>query len=327
MNIFSQWLPVLFFAWARLTTSIPVSANERALSIFPGVGPSISMLPRTNLSQIEIPQDFKIAPRFGLPGPPQEGFFYNTIIALKEIALGEYNGIMPLQTFASRRFPEPNIHFYGNSHVPGIPRRYLIWGLMISIWNMLFTSDFRSSLVLLYYRDVEVGGILFGPQTTIPSPLRPPARKGISTPERQLLTSNPSNNSHSKSNNITTTPLSTNRVTVLINPFGNPFTPNNLYMGIISALSEAAIYPSTDRLQEPFSSHFDTFPCYFVTRPVMPPRRTPPIYEWRHLIQALPQVMEYMIGVQVFRESSLEIKVDGVTVGLASFFDQASVKG
>ncbi|KAL8849454.1 MAG: hypothetical protein Q9221_005536 [Calogaya cf. arnoldii] len=289
------------------------------------------MPPRINLSQIKIPQDFTIAPQFGLPGSPQEGFFYNTIIALKEIALGEYNGIMPLQIFSSPRFPEPMIHFYGLGAIAGIPRRYLIWGLMISIWQMLFTSDFRSALVILYFRGVEVGGILFGPQATITRLPRPPARKGISTPERQLLTSNPSNsaaaNSRYKSNNITNTPLSTNRVTVLIDPFGNPFTPSSLYMCIISALSEAAIYPSTDRIQEPFTSHFDTFPCYFITRPVMPPRRTPPIYEWRHLIQALPQVMEYMVDKGVFRESTVSIKVDGITVGLASFFDSTDVKG
>ncbi|KAI4286168.1 MAG: hypothetical protein L6R38_000150 [Xanthoria sp. 2 TBL-2021] len=287
------------------------------------------MPPRTNLSQVEIPKDFMIYPRSVSLGPPREGFFYNTIIALQEVALGDYNAIMPVQSFSSGRFPEPAVQFYGMG--AGLPRRYLVWGLVMSIWNMLFTSDFRTSLVLLLYRYEEVGGIYFGPQESVTSLLRLPARKGDTTVTRKILpTSDPSNSTtkdSSNPNNITINPLTANRVTVEINSFGSPFPANNVFMAIISALSEAAVHPSTDRLQDPFSSHFESLACYFVTRPVMPPRRTPPIYEWRHLIQALPQVMEYMVARAVYRESSIEIKVDGVTVGLATFFDEERVKG
>ncbi|KAL8844349.1 MAG: hypothetical protein Q9176_001259 [Flavoplaca citrina] len=237
---------------------------------------------------------------------------------------------MPIQATSTRRYPVPVIQFYGEGAGSVLLRRYLIWGLVMSICNMLFTSIFRTSLVVLYYRDAEVGGILFGPQETGNSSLRHHTTKGVIPILPQSLAPSRAAHNQSKSSNNSsalTAPLTANRITVVISPFGSPISANDIYMTIISALSEAAVPPSTDPIQEPFTSQFGTFPCYLVTRPVMPPRRTPPIYEWRHLIQALPQAMEFMIGRGVFRESSMEIKVDGVTVGLATFFAQESLRG
>ncbi|KAL8884675.1 MAG: hypothetical protein Q9192_006791 [Flavoplaca navasiana] len=289
------------------------------------------MLHSTSLAQVEVPKDFVIYPRFNLlPGPPPESFLYNTIVTLKDVALGDYNGIMPIQSTSTRRYPVPVIQFYGVGAGSVLFRRYLIWGLVLSIYNMLFTSTFRNSLVALYYRDAEVGGILFGPPETGNTLLRHHTTKGaISILPQSLPRSKAAHNSSKSSNNSSApaAPLTANRITVVISPFGSPISANDIYMTIISALSEAAVPPSTDRIDEPFTSRFDTFPCYLVTRPIMPPRRTPPIYEWRHLIQALPQAMEFMVGRGAFRESSMEIKVDGVTVGLATFFAQESLRG
>ncbi|KAL8674778.1 MAG: hypothetical protein Q9168_000862 [Polycauliona sp. 1 TL-2023] len=326
--ISQHWFPILIFAWTRLAASAPLDANGRALPSSQGVGPSILVPTRTDLSQIDIPEGFTIQLRYGLPGPPPECYFYNTIIALEGVALGDYDGFMPLQHTSTHRFPTPVIQFYGMGM--GVPRKYLVWGFVMSIWKMLYTSTFKYCLVILYYHGVEVGGILYGPQEDIPSSLlhRPAKEENTQTTTPNLLsaasdpsiTTTTSNSSQSDLKNITSIRVAANRVTVAINPFGDPIPPNNIYMTIISALSEAAIHPSTDRLQEPFSSQFSNMPCHFVTRPIMPARRTSPIYEWGHLIQALPQVMEYMIARPSFRESSMSIKFDGVTVGLASFF-------
>ncbi|KAI4221308.1 MAG: hypothetical protein L6R36_006992 [Xanthoria steineri] len=274
------------------------------------------MAPRANLSQVAVPQDFKIFPRSGGQHLPREGFFYNTILALRDVALGNYNTIMPIQRFTSERFPEPVVQFYGNG--AGLPRRYLVWGLLMSIWNMIYTSDFRTLLVTLYYRSAEVGGILFGPQESGTGSLRLPTTKDedttVTPPSNGTTTNDPSHPQRIPSN-----PLPSNRVTVAISPFGSAMPATNVYMALISALSEAAVHPATDRLEETFTSNFDGFACSLVTRPVMPPRRTPPVYQWGHLIVALPLVMEEFVGRAEFRESSLSIKVDGVTVGLARF--------
>ncbi|KAI4111364.1 MAG: hypothetical protein LQ339_000563 [Xanthoria mediterranea] len=276
------------------------------------------MAPRANLSQIAVPQDFKIFPRSGGQHLPREGFFYNTILALKDVALGNYNTIMPIQRFTSERFPEPVIQFYGNG--AGLPRRYLVWGLLMSIWNIIFTSDFRTLLVTLYYRSAEVGGILFGPQESGTGPLRlPTAKEEEDTTVPPPSNGTPNDYPFHPAKNIPSNPLPSNRVTTEISPFGAAMPARNVYMALISALSEAAVHGATDRLEETFTSHFDGFPCSLVTRPVMPPRRIPPVYQWGHLIVALPQVMEEFVGRAEFRESSLSIKVDGVTVGLARF--------
>lgn len=311
---------MLSLVWVRLATSIPLNTEKQALSISQGLGPSVSMAPRANLSQVAVPQDFKIFPRSGGQYLPREGFFYNTVLALKDVALGNYNTIMPIQRFTSERFPEPLIQFYGNG--AGLPRRYLVWGFLMSIWNILFTSDFRTSLVTLYYRSAEVGGILFGPQDRGTGSLRLPATKENTTVTPPSDPSNGATNDypyHPANNLPSNNPLPSNRVTIETSPFGAAMPARTVYMALISALSEAAVHGATDRLEETFTSHFDGFACSLVTRPVMPPRRTPPVYQWGHLIVALPQVMQEFVGRAEFRESSLSIKVDGVTVGLARF--------
>ncbi|KAL8994571.1 MAG: hypothetical protein Q9169_005489, partial [Polycauliona sp. 2 TL-2023] len=262
--IFSQWLPILVFACTRLAASTPLTVKEEVPSSFPAISPFISIPSRTQLSQVDIPEDFTIYPRFAASGSPPESYFYNAIIALKDVALGDYEQIMPIQRTATRRFPQPVIQFYGIG--AGMPRKYLVWGLVMSVWNMLYTSNFKDALVLLYDRGREVGGILYGPQEIQNRLLS--QRKGDPVTTRKLLStlsisSNSTGGSQFNQNNITSTPLMTNRVAVLINPFGDPIPANNIYMTIISVLSEAAVHPSTDRIQEAFTSHFDAIDCYF----------------------------------------------------------------
>ncbi|KAL8785948.1 MAG: hypothetical protein Q9213_003097 [Squamulea squamosa] len=267
------------------------------------------MSSRSKLSQINIPQEFQIFPKFASPGPSQEAFFYNIIIALKELALGDYNEEIPVQSFASMRFPEPLIQFYGMG--AGIQRKFLIWGLVISIYNMVHTSDFRTSLVVLYYMHEEVGGITFGRPATVNGLLQRHATKGGTK-----LIRLPSNDNHTA-----TTPLTANRVTIDVTPFGSIIQTPTLFMTIISALSEAAPHPATAPLDRPFTSSFQSFPCHLATRPVQPPRRAPPVYEWRHLVHALGQVTEFVVGRVLAMEMTISIKVDRTTVGLAGLFE------
>ncbi|KAL8771741.1 MAG: hypothetical protein Q9209_002932 [Squamulea sp. 1 TL-2023] len=288
----------------RLATSNSVKPSSQRIN------PSIPMPSHPKLSQINIPKDFRVVPTsVASQGPSEEAFFYNTIIALKELALGDYNGNMPVQSFASMRFPEPAIQFYGMDTV--IPRKYIIWGLLISIYNMVSTADFRTRLVVLYYLNVEVGGITFGRPTTVNGLLHRHAMKGGTK-----LTGQPFNENHTA-----TTPLAANRVTIDLTPFGSIIKPSNLFMTIISALSEAAPHFATTPLDGPFTSQFQTFPCRLATRPIQPPRRTPPVYEWRHLVHALGQVTEFVVGKVVSMEMTMSINVDGTTVGLAGIFD------
>ncbi|KAL8912937.1 MAG: hypothetical protein Q9171_002136 [Xanthocarpia ochracea] len=286
------------------------------------------MLPRTNLSQIHIPNEFTIYPAFiSMPAQPKEGFFYNTIVALAEVALGDYTEAMPARSFSSRRFPEPVIQLFTSG--TDIQRKYVVWGLLISITNMLHISDWRYSVAVLLYMGVEVGAIGFGRQETVTALLHRHERNGA-TATRKLIGPKPQNRTTDRRpepNTVTTTPLTANRVTVSFSPFGADVGSIPMFMAIISALSEAAVHPAATPLQGPFTSKFANFPCHFVSRPIKPPRSTPPVYEWRHLILALQQTVEYVVGQADYREMTMNIKADWITVGLASLFEDERILG
>ncbi len=57
----------------------------------------------------------------------------------------------------------------------------------------------------------------------------------------------------------------------------------------------------------------------------MPPRSKPPVYEWRHLILALQQTVEYVVGREDYREMTMSIRADGKLVGLASLFEDERI--
>ncbi|KAL8856907.1 MAG: hypothetical protein Q9178_006496 [Gyalolechia marmorata] len=286
------------------------------------------MLPRTNLSQIHIPYEFKIQPDFiSMPAQAKEGFFYNTIVALSEVALGDYTEAMPARSFSSRRFPQPVIQLF--TYGRGIQRKYVVWGLLISISNMLHISDWRYSVVALLYMGVEVGAIGFGHQETVTALLHRHERNRAAT-TRKLVGPKPQDGTTDRRpepHTVTTTPLTANRVTVSFSPFGADIGSINIFMAIISALSEAAVHPAATPLQRPFTSKFENFPCHFVSRPIMPPRSTPPVYEWRHLILALQQTVEQVVGQADYREMTMSIRADGITVGLASLFEEERILG
>ncbi|KAL8928422.1 MAG: hypothetical protein Q9172_000908 [Xanthocarpia lactea] len=286
------------------------------------------MLPRTNLSQIPIPYEFKIQPTFiSMPAQAKEGFFYNTIVALTEVALGDYTEAMPARSFSSRRFPQPVIQLF--TYGTDIQRKYVVWGLLISITNMLHISDWRYSVAVLFYMGVEVGAIGFGRPESVTALLHRHERNGATT-TRKLIGPKPQNRTTDhgpEPNTVNTTPLTANGVTVSFSPFGDDVGSIPMFMAIISALSEAAVHPAATPLQGPFTSKFGTFPCLFVSRPVMPPRRTPPVYEWRHLISALQQTVEFVVGGSDYRELTMSIRADGILVGLASFFGEETILG
>ncbi|KAL8735676.1 MAG: hypothetical protein Q9166_000845 [cf. Caloplaca sp. 2 TL-2023] len=207
-------------------------------------------------------------------------------MALKEVALGDFEGTMPGRAFASRRFPRPVFQYYG------------------------IDADIQRSEVISKLLDA-------------------PTNKG-NLPIQNLTVPNLSNaakNSQSTTHTITTSPLTTNRVTVEFNYFGINIGSNAIFMAIISALSEAATHPASSSLQGPWTSQFRSFPCILVTRPVMPARRKPPVYEWRWAIQALGQATEYVVGRADYRKLRMDIKIDGWRVGMASFVTEERVRG
>ncbi|KAL8813156.1 MAG: hypothetical protein Q9223_001290 [Gallowayella weberi] len=249
-------------------------------------------------------------------------------MALKELAIDDFEEEMSVRNYVSRRFPQLTIQLY--AMFVDIERKYVVWGLISAIHYMIVHQNFQHSFALLLYRGVEVGAISFGPTPAHPvisTSLDAQAHVGGTEPPKPDVptSSEPTDKLQPRVDSTATVPVAANRVTVDFGYVGSNIGLDAMYMAIISALSEAAPRSATAPLEGPWSSQFDGWPCHFVTKPVSPPRRTPPVYEWRWLIQALGLATEYMIGRSDYRNLQMDIKVDGVRVGMASLIDEERV--
>ncbi|KAL8798437.1 MAG: hypothetical protein Q9182_006665 [Xanthomendoza sp. 2 TL-2023] len=242
-------------------------------------------------------------------------------MALKELAVGDFEEAMSVRNFVTRRFPQLSIQLYATETV--IQRKYVVWGLVLAIHNMVVHQTFQHSFALLYWKGEDIGAISFGPTPITSTVLDTQAHVGVTVPPKLVgpPSSEAAHRLQPKGDDTAAIPVAANRVTVDFAYIGSNIGLETIFMTIISALSEAATRSAASRLDGPWSSQFEGWPCHFVTKPVSPTRRTPPVYEWRWLIQVLGQATEYMVGRSDYRNLQMDIKVDGVRVGMASLID------
>ena len=281
-----QGFPVLFFTWTQWVSSSPLTVSNPSSLVSTTANLTHNLLTVANLSQIAVPQDFKIEPNFlRISGQPTEAYFYNIISALKEVALEHFHGDTPPTVFRTTRFPMVDIQLTGQQ----LQARFVVWGLLLAIfWMNNFPFLFNTAFFRLEWQGVTVGGLLFGP--TQPD----------NTPKQ-----------------LTTDALivnDTSAVSVNFTPYGRELDQVDMFMAIISALSEAAVKPANERVAGIFNSFFDHYHCQITSTGVMPTRTDPPYYTFETLIQSLWLATEYIVTNNQKWQLRMLVKVNNVPV-------------
>lgn len=318
-----QWLPALFLTWATSVLSSPLAvSNPSSLS-----SPKINLTDIThtfaNLSEIDIPQDFKLHLQSQFPSyQPEEAYFYNTIMALRKVALEDFNGVMPGQHFNTNKFPKTPINLV--ARWGQIQRKYVVWGLLPALAFMTEETGLCVTSFRLLWQEGEIGSVGFGIPGTISRAPEGRSNGTESTTQNHVpsidgfnLTNSPATLGEPASDADLTEPLNTNRVTVAIARSGGDLRKYDVLMGIAGALAEAAEKPAEHRINYDWSSQLWNFNCRFATKQVTPVRTAPLVYTFRVLIDSLVQVADYYIRVNAYHEISMITKVDRVMVGIS----------
>lgn len=320
MYILRQWLPVLFLTWAISVLSSPLAvSNPPSLS---SANVKLAEFTRTfaNLSAIDIPQDLKLYLQFQAPSPqPQTAYYYNTIAALRQLALGDFDGLMFGQRFVTSKFPNTPITLVTRSGQ--IQRRYVVWGLLLALAFMTEETGLCVTTFALLWQGMSVGRLTFG----IPGMLSQAPESHTNGTE----STTPGSVSSIDGFNVTNRPASSGgsandadlssyatRVTVAITRSGDNLNPHDVFMGIAGALAEAAERNPEQRIDE-WSSQLWNFDSRFDTRQVRLFRAEQPLYTFRVLIESLAEVTDYFVNYQAFYEISAIIKVNQVMVGIS----------
>lgn len=282
-----QRLLAIFFTWTHWVLSSPLTVSNPSSLISTTTNLTSDLLTVANLSQIAIPRDFKVDPKLlRFSHQPVEAYFYNTISALKEVALQNFDGVTPSVVFRTRRFPEVDIKLVGEQ----LQTRYVVWGLLLALlcMNDLPFLGFNTASFSLQWQGVEVGGILFGSTRT-------------DNTQKSFTTDSLDGNDISG-------------VSVDFAPYGRELGQGDVFMAIVSALSEAAAKPADERITNIFNSFFDDFHCQITSKGVIPVRTTPPYSTFGTLIRSLWLATDYIVTSNEKRQLRMLVKVNDVSV-------------
>ncbi|KAL8833662.1 MAG: hypothetical protein Q9170_004148 [Blastenia crenularia] len=306
----------VLFAWLRAVLSSPL-----LLKTPPGLSASRS------LDVVGFDEDkFEVVLQSRLPDVPldEDAVFINTVEAMREIALGNYAGSMPLWRFTTATYPEVVIVLDTPLHI-NIPRTYAIWGLPNAFADMSRSHAFAVSSYNLFYDEEIVGTISFRYRRPIvdkhANSTAVVSKRATDVPEYLDQTTD---DLERRSNapvpaEILQAPNPTNepRLRVEFTYGAEPMHKEDMMLSIIYSLLLAAPPPSDAEVptEHPFSTPNFSFHCVFVAWPIH--RTAPPFLMWFWLIDAIAEAAGYIVDQNEYRMLEMDILVDSVAVAKA----------
>lgn len=276
-----------------------------------------------NLSEINIPQELKLHLQFRVRShQPEEAYFYNTIMVLKQLALEDFDGIMFGQQFNTVKFPRTPIRLI--TKWGQIRRKYFVWALLLGLAFMTEETGLCVTSFGLLWQGVEIGGLVFGNPQMVSQAPETRSNGTASTTQKHVsssdLTTSPANLGEPASD----AGLSVNdmEVSVDIARSGGDLRKHDALMLIAGALAEAAEQPTAQRINHEWSSQLWNFECRFDTKQVTPIHSLPPIYTFRVLIESLAQVADYYVRFNMYHEVFMTTRVNFILVANSKLFQR-----
>ena len=321
-----QWLLVLFLACTLPVSSSPVAITN-SLSLGPNHGDPIQMTQKiANLSMDGIPMDFKLLLSMGPLQPgllPKQAYYYGAIKAAEILALEDFDGVTGKRVFTTTKYPQLRVETSTSPEIPHIPRKYVIWGLMLSCGLMDQVSGFGMVFYTLQWKGREVGGLAY---TIVNQPqLSSESRSNITeeTEDTDVVLSNSytatysatlSGNSTSQSG--LTVPSNSGLVSATFMRHGGPLKEDNIFMCILMALASAAKMPNHQRITNFWYSKMDDYDSEIVTNQQPPSRSQRPYYTFESFIKSMGLYGSYFVTEERFFETAMMTMVDDVPIAI-----------
>ncbi|KAL8898892.1 MAG: hypothetical protein Q9207_006478, partial [Kuettlingeria erythrocarpa] len=164
-----EWL-IHFILWTRLVFCSPATPDDRRtlLNNAESRDATNATLSVSTLSAVPIPEDFKVellatqAIRY-----PSGACYLNTVHALEEIALDEFEGLMPRFRFTSPKYPGVIVTAIPPDNSDLMERRVVVWGMFLAVRHMALQKAFQPTLFQLKWSDQDVGRIEYSRPTRL----------------------------------------------------------------------------------------------------------------------------------------------------------------
>ena len=269
------------------------------------------------------PETFDLKITIGGPKLRLTSCLMNTIAALKELALGDWDGkIIDGTEYRLEKYPKVSIVITTPKRKRTIQARFVIWAICLGVLDMIQKKKFEFAQFEMLLEDQVLGWVqVVNHPTGVALPTE--ERHFNGTPMRDnaafLLNANhtvglkPTNTTNMLSTNNADDPAEA-RLNVTFKPYGGTLGIYDVFVPIMSGLADMAQFPSTHQSTGLIIGRKD-FNGFICILPVMPLRTTPPFMEYGWLIRAITRIPTYMLENGRFGELNMRIGVDEVTVG------------
>ena len=274
----------------------------------------------------------------GIPTPPDEfGLSYeiggpklritsclmNTIAALKELALADFDAkVIDGTEYRLDNYPEVSIVMTTPKRKRNVQVRFVMWAICLGVYDMVMTKKFEFGQFEMTWNKQVLGWVqIVNHQAGVGSTTEQKQANGTLTLGSTSATPPGSNGTIGlEPFNITNVLTNDNaddpdeaRLNVIFAPFGDTLGVYDVFLPVMSGLTDVAQFPSTHETTGLIIG-LQPFKGFICVLPLVPPRTSPPFLEYRWLIRSITRLPSYMLEQGRFGEVNMKITVDGEAV-------------
>ncbi|KAL9063555.1 MAG: hypothetical protein Q9161_009415 [Pseudevernia consocians] len=273
------------------------------------------------------PPEFDLTYEIGGPKLRITSCLMNTIAALKELALGDWDGkVIDGTEYRLDNYPEVSIIMTTPRRRRNVQARFVMWAICLGVYDMISKKKFEFAQFEMSWK-----GQLLGWVQVVNHPpsadLKTEGMRANSTMDLGNKSATlPSPNRTLRLEPINITNIVTMgkvddpaeaRLNVTFEPIGVTLGVYDVFVPIMSGLTDMAKLPSTFQ-SSGLIIGLEGFKGFICILPSLPLRTSPPFMEYAWLIRAITRIPSYMLEKSRFGEINMNIAVDGVNVGFGS---------
>lgn len=273
----------------------------------------------------EQPDSLSVTYTIGGPKLLATACLMNAVDALKTLALGDWEAkIVDGTEYRLASFPEVSISVITPKRKRNIQARYVIWAIMDGLSYMIANKLFELAQFELRWDGVVLGWVHVADNPVAASLTLGGGQTNQTVDMTKRSAEPPSTND---ATNLTTTPPQTDpfaesRLTTTFTPQGGPLGIYDVFLPIMNALTDMAVFPSTHRTQGLIAGYGE-FPGAVCILSLDPPGYVE--YQW--IIRTVARIPGYMLAHRRFGEIDIAMAVDGVDVAGGRMTDIAKCDG
>lgn len=312
-------LSTMSFSQAQIAATTLTSTSDASdlIALTAGMNKSILGIPTP-------PEEFEMAYEIGGPKLRITSCLINTIAALKELALGDWDRkIIDGTEYRLDSYPEVSIIITTPRRKRNIQARFVMWAICYGVINMISKKTFEFAQIEMSWGGQVLGWVqvINHPPGAVLTKEERQANGTLDLGNQSATLSSTNGTTGLESINITNVVTMNNandpaeaRLNVTFEPYGETLGVYDVFVPVMSGLIDMARFTST------YQPHglimglegWKGFMCFL---PVMPLRTSPPFMEYAWVIRTITRVPMYMLETGRFGEVNITIGVDGVNVG------------